>query len=159
MQCSKLAEPLNPKMECKYGYERNICNKTSCLKGPDEVCQEEWGTVNERCAGNLFCCGICIGCIGDKCSHHICDGNSIAAKRAPTKPLWFTELYQQRQEEKRRMQQIQQQQQLRQLQQQQEEHQRQQLMPRDFINFKSSIDRYPYYPLNNNFEYSTNNDD
>ncbi|XP_055322560.1 uncharacterized protein LOC129578280 [Sitodiplosis mosellana] len=158
MQCSKFVEPINPKLECKYGYERNICNKTSCLKGPDEVCQEEWGTISERCAGTMMCCGICVGCHDNKCSSLVCDSNLIAAKRTPSKPLWITDYYQQRMSEKRRLQQIQQQQQ--QQQQQEEERQRMQLMasPRDFLNLKSSVDRYPYYPFTNNFEYSNNDD-
>lgn len=54
MQCLKYVEPLNPEIECKYGYERNICNKTSCLKGPDEPCYEEWGLMGGRCAGNII---------------------------------------------------------------------------------------------------------
>lgn len=157
MQCDNYNEPVNPELECKFGHVMNECNKTSCLKGPDEECHMGGGVISERCAGDMSCmCGSCFGCIGDPslCSNRICDGNSMTEKRASSKPLWFLDYYQQRQEEKRRLQQhIQQQQQL-------EERQRQRLMPqthRDFI--KTSANHHSYYPINNNFEFSTNNDD
>lgn len=157
MQCSKFIAPANPKFECKYGTEVNVCNKTSCLKGPDEVCQEEFGMIAEHCAPGLMCCGICVGGHENIYSRRICEINSIASKRASSTPTRFMKLYQQRQEERRRLQQIQ----LQQQQEQEDERQRMQLMslPRDFINFKSPVDRYPFYPFNNNIEYSANNDD
>lgn len=155
MQCMKYVEPLNPEVDCKYGYERNICNKTSCLKGPDEPCFEEWGLMGGRCAGNLMCCGYCIGCLDrDNCSKGMCHSSS---KRVPSslKPLWLTEYYyKQKLEERRRLQQNQ-------LQQQQPEERQRNLMqsPRNFINSKSPVYRLPSYPFMNNFDYLTNNGD
>lgn len=153
MYCAKLKQPRNPEIDCKFGFETNIiCNKTYCLKGPDDECNDEWG-----CAEGLKCCGICMGCtVDNQCSHGICNKNNlITAKRLPPKSLWFPEYYQ-RQEEKKRSQQMQ-------YHQQQEERQRQQppRLPssRDFMNTKSSVDRLPYYPMNTNFEYPLLSDD
>lgn len=154
MQCMRYVEPLNPSVECKYGFERNICNKTSCLKGPDETCYKESGMISENCADNLVCCGICHGCLPNECSQKLCDTNlnSIAAKRMSSKPLWFPD--QQRLDEKRILQQLQQK-----LQQQEERQRLLMQSSRDFLNMKSSLDRLPFYPFINNIEYPSNIDD
>lgn len=137
--------------ECKYGYRINECNKKSCLKGPDELCNHDSGRISEQCAENLRCsCGFCDGC--DKylnCSKKICDFDANNEKRTSSRPIWFTEYYQQHQDEKRRLQRI-----------QQKERQRQQYLPspRDFLNYENSIDRLSHHPINNNFEYSNNDD-
>ncbi|XP_031618564.1 uncharacterized protein LOC116337807 [Contarinia nasturtii] len=139
-ECSHLPEPENPEIECKYGYEKNACDKYYCLKGPNESCTEE-ARIKEHCGAHLRCvCGICDGCRDGKCGKPMCPRKS-AGKRVSSKPVWFPDIYQpQQQDENRRL------------------PQRQQSMPPSFYNFKNSVDRLQYYPFNNNYEYLNNDD-
>lgn len=148
-----MSEPLQPDIECKFGYDINNCNKIYCLKGPDEECNEDGGggRLLVGCAENLGCCGFCHGCTNDIENKRNCSLGTCrhSRKRTSSKPLWFPDNYQ-RQEEKKRLQRIQYH--------QSEDRQRERFtLPRDLFNMmmKSEVERLP---MDYNFEYSAINE-
>lgn len=152
MGCAKFGEPSNPEEACKYGYGVNNCNKTSCLKGPDERCGFNSRGIFENCADGLRCCGICFGCHKSHCSIKLCETETMSnfVKKSSPKPIWFYDTYQF--EEMKRLQEQRDQEKEQQMQQQ--EQQQELMAQRNLLEFKL-LNRPSYYTVTGNgLEYS-----
>lgn len=154
--CNRQVEPIRPHIECRYGYVRNICNKTTCLRGPDEECVDDMIPTGGHCASGLRCCGICIGCYNEiDCSQQHCDlpasMNTLRSKKTLVRPLWFLNFYQHQEDQGHTSDMIEQQQQNQRDQEQQEIQQKiQQILPdRYSVSYKPfTYTRPKNYPLN-----------